>query len=260
MRTSAVVVILVVLRSIGAAAPRAPATSATRSATASGASDASHAEAGKAEAARAEAARADAARADASAHAGAAITGTSGEVVGEVGDDGRPGGPRIPVIGPSIGTVLSAAYATAGLDHDPGHGWIRRARIGGLVPWVTVRTSRDTSWQDAHSEVGHGASLEVRATWRLDRLVFDNHELQVASIESARRRERRRLATRVIRAYFAWRRAAGVVGGPDDDRVVTRVAEATAELDALTDGWFSEEVLRRERTPSEPHGRSATAR
>jgi hypothetical protein len=107
-----------------------------------------------------------------------------------------------------------------------------------------VRTARDTSWQDDHAEVGHGTSLEVRATWRLDRLLFDSHELQVASIEAARRRERRRLATRVIRSYFAWRRAAGVAFDPDDDRVTVRVAEATAELDALTDGWFSDEVSR----------------
>jgi hypothetical protein len=143
-----------------------------------------------------------------------------------------------------ISAVLSAAYATAGLDHDPGGSWIRRTRLAGLVPWLTVRTARDTSWQDEHSEVGHGTSFEVRATWRLDRLLFDSHELQVASIEAARRRERRRLATRVIRSYFAWRRAVSVAAGAHDDRATVRVAETTAELDALTDGWFSDEVSR----------------
>ncbi|HEU4733922.1 MAG TPA: hypothetical protein VFT22_38790, partial [Kofleriaceae bacterium] len=74
--------------------------------------------------------------------------------------------------GPAIAAVLSAAYAAAGLDRDPGGGWIRRARLGGLVPWLTVRTTRDTSWQDDQPEVGHGTTFEVRATWRLDRLVF----------------------------------------------------------------------------------------
>jgi hypothetical protein len=73
-------------------------------------------------------------------------------------------------------------------------------------------------------------ALEVRATWRLDRLVFDGRELQASSIEAARRRERRGLASRVIRAYFAWRRAAS----PGHRE------ETAAELDALTDGWFSE--------------------
>jgi len=171
-------------------------------------------------------------------------------VTGADGGDAELAGARVPVIGPPVGAVLSAAYATAGLDHDPGAGWTRRARLAGLVPWVTVRTARDTSWQDEHSEVGHGASLEVRATWRLDRLLFDSHELQISAIEAARQRERRRLATRVIRSYFTWRRAAGVALGAGDDRVAARAAEATAELDALTDGWFSNELLQLQRGTS----------
>jgi len=175
----------------------------------------------------------------------AADAGDASDTTGLGTGDGRPRGP-------SIGAVLSAAYAAAGLDHDPGRSWIARARIAGLVPWVTLRTTRDTSWQDDHSEVGHGASLELRATWRLDRLLFDARELQVAALESARRRERRRLAARVIRAYFTWRRAAEGANGGADDRATTRLAEATAELDALTDGWFSDELSRPRRGPSGP--------
>jgi hypothetical protein len=148
------------------------------------------------------------------------------------------------VTGPPIRDVLSAAYAAAGLDRDPGRGWIRRARLAGLVPWLTVRTTYDTSWQDAHSEIGHGSGVEVRATWRLDRLVFDGKELQIASIEAARRRERQRLATRVIHAYFAWRGAAVTAPGASRARMAARVAEAAAELDVLTDGWFSDELAR----------------
>jgi hypothetical protein len=178
---------------------------------------------------------------------------------GELGEAGAPGEleaggdavvpPRTGV--PRISAVLSAAYAAAGLDRDPGRGWVWRTRLAGLVPWLTVRTARDTSWQDAHSEVGHGASLEVRATWRLDRLLFDARELQVASIEAARRRERAKIAAQVIRAYYAWRRAAEAArrsGDPSrrggDDRSMTRIDEAIAELDALTDGWLSEELAR----------------
>jgi hypothetical protein len=145
---------------------------------------------------------------------------------------------------PKIGAVLAAAYAAAGLDRDPGRGWVRRTRLAGLIPWLTVRTTRDTSWQDAQSEVGHGTTLEVRATWRLDRLLFDGHELQVATIEAARRRERMRLSSHVIRAYFAWRRARLGERHASDGRTASAIAETTAELDALTDGWFSEELAR----------------
>jgi hypothetical protein len=166
-------------------------------------------------------------------------------------DDLELAGAVLPPGGPAIGAVLSAAYVAAGLDHDPGRSWIARARLGGLVPWVTVRTTRDTSWQDSQPEVGHGTTLELRATWRLDRLVFDGRELQVAAIEAARRRERRRLATRVIRAYFTWRRASDAALAAVDVRVATRLAEATAELDALTEGWFSAELARARRGGTE---------
>jgi hypothetical protein len=145
--------------------------------------------------------------------------------------------------GPSIGAVLKAAYAAAGLDRDPGGGLIRRARLAGLIPWLTVRTARDTSWQDPQSDVGHSAVIDVRATWRLDRLLFDSRELQVAAFEAARRRERRRLANQVIRSYFTWRRGAAAAD-TGDDRTTPRVSEAIAELDALTDGWFSDELAR----------------
>ncbi|TMQ14887.1 MAG: hypothetical protein E6J91_14350 [Deltaproteobacteria bacterium] len=176
--------------------------------------------------------------------------------VGDASDDLELAGPVLAVRGPMVGAVLGAAYAAAGLDRDPQGGWIRRARLAGLVPWITVRTTRDTSWQDDHSEVGHGTSLELRATWRLDRLMFDSKELQVAALEAARRRERRRLATRVIRAYFTWRRAANAAAA--DERAATRADEAAAELDALTDGWFSEQ-LRPPARPVEPAGSAKPA-
>jgi hypothetical protein len=175
---------------------------------------------------------------------------------------------------PTVAEVIGAAYAASGLDRDPARSWIRRARLAGLVPWLTVQVGRDVRWDDgvsnaatsAITNVGHYDTVEVRATWRLDRLLFDGRELQVASIEAARRRERRRLASRVIRAYFTWRRAVtGTTGDPALDRDdglltgarvsaglrATRADEATAELDALTDGWFSRELSGARRTASE---------
>jgi hypothetical protein len=62
----------------------------------------------------------------------------------------------------------------------------------------------------------------------------------------------------VIRSYFTWRRAAESALDPGDERAATRVAEATAELDALTDGWFSDE-LSRARRGTEPKARRGAA-
>lgn len=134
---------------------------------------------------------------------------------------------------PSVKDVLAAAYRTAGLDGDVGRGFARRARLAGLVPMVSVRTGRDSSWRDSDPDVARGMVIDVRATWRLDRLVFDGRELQAVSLEAARRRERRRLASQVIELYFRWKRAARASGGAE---------EAAAALDDLTAGWFSEEV------------------
>lgn len=186
---------------------------------------------------------------------------------------------RVVVVrGPAIASVLQAAYRAAGLDRDVSRSWVRRARLAGLIPSVTVRTGRDASWQSDDVSVDHDMALDVRATWRLDRLAFDGRELQVASIEAARRRERRALARRVIQVYFAWQRAArayrGAEAGPatsDEGTSVTdeagsgdntlsgagnrpstrsRALEAAAELDALTDGWFSESLGGSRRTAS----------
>ena len=139
---------------------------------------------------------------------------------------------------PPIAMVLAAAYRTAGLDHAVGSGLVRRSRLAGLVPWLSVRTGRDTNWRDDDPDIARGLTVEVRATWRLDRLVFDGRELQVAALDGARRRERRRLATRVIQVYFAWKRSARAAGLQPS--AAAAAEEAAAELDDLTDGWFSQ--------------------
>ncbi|HEY4241085.1 MAG TPA: hypothetical protein VGM88_14785 [Kofleriaceae bacterium] len=139
---------------------------------------------------------------------------------------------------PSVAQVLAVAYRTAGLDRDGTRSLIWRARLAGLVPWVTLRAGRDESWTDDDPTIGHSTTLEVRATWRLDRLLFDGRELQVASSAAARRRERQRLARRVIRAYFTWRRTiasrAATRGGSRDGDTATaadRAGTAAADRD-----------------------------
>ncbi len=153
---------------------------------------------------------------------------------------------------PPIGAVVAAAYRAADLDHDPGSSVVRRARLAGLVPLLSVRAGTHTSWQEqAEPDIGRGTTYEARATWRLDRLVFDGRELQVAAMGASRRRERRRLARAVIKAYFTWRRATMA-------RSPVRAEEAAAELDALTDGWFSEVRRTASETRTSCTGHAAT--
>jgi len=144
---------------------------------------------------------------------------------------------------PPIAAVIAAGFAAAGLDRDPSHNWNVRARLGGLVPQVTVADGIDSTWHDIDPNIGRRQIFEVRATWRLDRLLFDTNELHVATIEASRRREKRRIASLVIRGYFTWRRA--VAATTQEARWGSHVDEAVAELDALTDGWFSTELTAR---------------
>jgi len=135
---------------------------------------------------------------------------------------------------PDVREVIAAATRAAGLAGDPARGWRRRARLSALVPSLSVRGGRDDTWRDvADPTLGHSLTFGVTATWRLDHLVFEPTELRIASLDVLRQRERRRLTWYVISLYRAWRRT-----GNDD---------LAAQLDVVTDGWFSNRLGR---TPS----------
>jgi hypothetical protein len=143
-----------------------------------------------------------------------------------------------PAVLPPISLVLAAAYHAASLDQSPVASWRWRARLAGLVPTVTIRDGRDATWRDvADPTIGYVSVFTVSATWRLDRLLFDSNELRISAIDAARRRERRHLMAIVIHYYYVLARAAA---GAQAD-------EAAAELDALTDGWFSQALARNHR-------------
>lgn len=132
---------------------------------------------------------------------------------------------------PDVREVIAAATRAAGLAGDPARGWRRRARLSALVPSLSVRGGRDDTWRDvADPTLGHSLTFGVTATWRLDHLVFEPTELRIASVDVLRRRERRRLTWYVISLYRAWRRT-----GNDD---------LAAQLDVVTDGWFSNRLGR----------------
>jgi hypothetical protein len=132
---------------------------------------------------------------------------------------------------PPVSAVLAAAFRANALDTSPAASWRWRTRLAGLVPTISIRDGRDATWRDiSDPTIGYVSVFTVSATWRLDRLLFDPNELRISAIEAARRRERRHLAADTLRAYYAYVRSAGTLAGD----------AAAAELDVLTDGWFSE--------------------
>lgn len=135
----------------------------------------------------------------------------------------------------TVRECIDAAIAHAGLAGDPGASLRRRARWAGLAPWITVRAARDLGWnEDDTSDVDHGEVIEVRATWRLDRLIYDTSEARALALDGSRARARRELSREVIHVYFRRER---LRADPAADPL--ELAELTAFLDELTGGTLA---------------------
>ena len=142
-----------------------------------------------------------------------------------------------------VGAVVAAAYRAASLDGDPAPSWRTRTRLAALVPWVSARGGREAAWRDVDDPtLDYTDIYDVRATWHLDRLVFDPNEIRIEAMAVSRRRERRRVAEAAIHTYYEWLALLAAAG--TSARWATRADEVHAELDAMTDGWFSTALAR----------------
>jgi hypothetical protein len=153
---------------------------------------------------------------------------------------------------------VAAAWRTAGLGADDARidELMSRSRASALLPetrlramrlWddashaTTLATTYDTSYYDA---IGANLVLEVRLTWRLDRLLYAGDEPTLERVRLERQDARARVAARTLEALFAWQRATVAAGSaaaatPEKGEAELRAAEAAATLDVLTGGWFS---------------------
>jgi len=131
----------------------------------------------------------------------------------------------------TIDEVTAAAVRAAGLDQDPTGGWNKRARLAGLVPMFSARVGRNLTWKEVDDPtLGYTNMYDVRGTWHLERLLFDPNEIRIAAIDVSRRREKRRVEMLAAHTYLAWAKV---------PRASERAELLAADLDALTDGWFS---------------------
>lgn len=157
---------------------------------------------------------------------------------------------------PTVDQVRRAALRYAGADADAWRGWSRRARLAGLLPDVTVRasrrtnTDRDLSRQSTGTErlatgTDEDTGVEARATWRLDRLVFDPAEIRAADTGQRHHRYRLTLAAQVTTIYYRRRRLQlRLLWRPPADPAERaerqlEIRELTDQLDGLTGGYFS---------------------
>jgi hypothetical protein len=178
--------------------------------------------------------------------------------------------------------VAAAQNAHGAAEHASAlDGTATRARFSALLPEVRVRAarSRDDSLKlqptiddpYRYSTVGgDGLWLEAQATFRLNRLVFADEEVQIERLRIMRERVAEERAERVLSRLARWHRALSRERSLLDEAARGRAAleriALEAELDVLTEGWFGERVKRLGlRTPpppgraSEPEKRRAPA-
>jgi hypothetical protein len=160
---------------------------------------------------------------------------------------------------PDVRAVQAAAVAVARVHPDVIDDWRTRARLHAWAPRISTGASGDRG-NDArniqnldatasdirtHSESTSG-KLDVTATWEFNRLIFEPAELTIAREGTRLTRLRDRLLDDVTKKYFERRRMQVdlALNAPADlaerAREQLRVAELTADLDALTDGFFTQ--------------------
>jgi hypothetical protein len=139
--------------------------------------------------------------------------------------------------------------------------WLPETRMRAMRLWddashTTTAVSTDTS--SVYDAVGANLVVELRLTWRFDRLLYAGDEPNIERVRLERQDARTRVATHVLEVLFTWQRMkVAVADSPPDSRerveARLRVAEALATLDVLTGGWFSA----RQAGPAAPAGHAA---
>lgn len=114
---------------------------------------------------------------------------------------------------PSVAEVQAAALKRATLSPRTAQRWLRRARAAAALPTVQAELGlrSDQGWQldqaagdgdELSHDLGAGKLVQVRATWELDRLVFNVDELRAARAALDLADTRERLLVRVTQLYF----------------------------------------------------------
>jgi len=114
---------------------------------------------------------------------------------------------------PGIAEVQEAALRRATLAPRTAQRWLRRVRAAALLPTVQagLDVRSDQGWQldqaagdgdELSRDLGAGRALQVRASWDLDRLIFNADELRAARAALDLADVRERLLVRVTQLYF----------------------------------------------------------
>ncbi|SRR5579883_1762803 len=153
---------------------------------------------------------------------------------------------------------VAAALRASGLGVDDASldALVARSRVSAWLPETRMRAMRlltdaqhattlaTTDGTTLYDAVGANLVLELRLTWRFDRLLYAGDEPTIERVRLERLEARSRLATKVLELLFGWRRAvvdsrAAPQGSREELEARLRASEALATLDVLTGGLLS---------------------
>ena len=172
---------------------------------------------------------------------------------------------------PTIEATMDAAIDYAGLSSDRLEGLYMRAGGANALPRsvyyemtmrnqdrdqpqgvYTYEDNQTNTWKQykmtEYEQDTDYIQHKVRAQWDLSRLVFNPDQIRVVSAMNTAVKTRDTLLKAVTKAYFARRKlqVESTLNPPTDvaKKLDTdlKIQEQTATLDALTGGWFSEQL------------------
>ena len=162
---------------------------------------------------------------------------------------------------PPIKLVQQVAMRYASLNPEVFQSMRARSRTQALLPQLTVRATQDddresrsltrygenSNPQDisATRTVGDDLQLYAEARWKLNEMIFNYQETAVMRENRYSAKERQKLLQTVTQVYFERKRALIKLSqgkGGDPTLAVLKIEQMNAELDALTGGWFSDQL------------------
>lgn len=178
---------------------------------------------------------------------------------------------RVQKTSPPLSALHHAALRHAGLADRDDERWARRSKWAAAMPRLQVGIRQNLSddlnlhLDDTVSVSGSGVvigprasdftqrsdrnfQLDVRALWNLNELVFSPDTVFISREARERRREISAILHEANQLFTQWQALQAWMLAPDAQIPITMVVQqqtfVQAELDALTGGWFSENIRR----------------
>ncbi len=174
-----------------------------------------------------------------------------------------------PLPAPDVTEVQKIALEYARIRPDDLSDYKKRTRMAALLPSfqigvqqnfqnnIDIAINENVSVTSAGSTIGpetsdinqrsnNNSSIEVKAVWQLNELIYNKDMLDVAQEARMQARDRRQILADVNKLYYEWLELKNGIKRPKNPKLPPpspyRLQQVVAELDSLTGGWFSRQI------------------